>query len=62
MNAYDVWVDMENPVLGLTASDVVTVLAMTPDEAEEKAIRRRQTWRGYGTKVEVTAIAANLEH
>ena len=60
MHAYDVWVEMANGEL--QGEDVLTVLAMTPDEAEEKAIRRRQNWLGYGTKVEVTAIAANLEH
>jgi hypothetical protein len=60
MYAWDVWMDLSNG--SLQVSDVVTVLATTEDEAEEKAIRRRQNWLGYGTRVEVTAIAANLEH
>lgn len=62
MQAYDVWVDMENPELGLTSSDVVTVRAMDSDEAEEKAVRKFQNWLGYGTKVEVSAVATNMEH
>ena len=57
MNVYDVWVDMSNG--DLVASDVVTVRADSYDEAEEKAIRKRQNWLGYDTKVEVTAIAEN---
>ena len=60
MNLYDVWVDMSNG--DLEATDVVTVRADSCDEAEEKAIRKRQNWLGYGTQVEVTGIADNLEH
>lgn len=60
MNVYDVWVDMSNG--DLTATDVVTVRADSCDEAEEKAIRKRQNWLGYDTKVEVTGIAGNYEH
>lgn len=60
MNVYDVWVDMTNG--DLTASDVITVRAMDSDEAEEKAVRKFQNWLGYGTKVEVSAVATNMEH
>ena len=60
MRAYDVWVEMSNG--NLQGEDVITVLARTEDDAAEKAIRRRQNWLGYGTKVEVTAVATNLEH
>jgi hypothetical protein len=60
VNVYDVWLDMSNG--DMEASDVVTVRADSYDEAEEKAIRKRQNWLGYDTKVEVTGIASNYEH
>ena len=60
MHTYDVWVEMSDGTY--KGEDVVTVMAMNEDEAAEKAIRKRQNWLGYGTQVEVTAIAANLEH
>ena len=60
MNVYDVWLDMSYG--DLEASDVVTVRADSYDEAEETAIRKRQNWLGYDTKVEVTGIADNYEH
>ena len=60
MQAYDVWVEISDGKVH--GEDVITVRATTEDEAAEKAIRKRQNWLGYGTRVEVTAIAANYEH